>query len=526
VIPGKTYTPEDFLDIARRRKWLIIVPFVVVSSLAAVQSRMTPNQYRSETVILVVPQRIDERIVRSIVPGRIEDRLQSIAQQIISRTYLERVILDFNLYPDARKTGVMEDIVERMRQNDIKVEPVKGDAFKIAYVSGDPQKAMQVADRLASLFIEANRHDREVLADGTNQFLESQLDDARRRLAEHEKKVEEYRQRYSGQLPTQVDSNLQVIQNTQLQVQALVESMDRDRDRRLILQRSIADLSTPEAAIETASGSAAASSFEATVADALGEARRKLQDLQSRLTDAHPDVIRAKRTVRELEAKAAAEASSLPAPDTAAPAAPVARMSAAELLRLSKLRNLQTEMTNLDRQIAQKEGEERRLRGVMAGYQARVEAAPTRESELIELTRDYTTLQSVYTSLLSKREDSKVAANLEKRQAGEQFRILDPARVPEQPFSPNRTRMNLMGALAGLALGLGVAALLEYRDTSLRTDDDVVSSIGLPVLAMIPMMASTADERRRLRNRWIMVATAAVAMISCTAAILWKVAAH
>ena len=80
-----------------------------------------------------MPQRIDERIVRSIVPGRIEDRLQSIAQQIISRTYLERVILDFNLYPDARKTGVMEDIVERMRQNDIKVEPVKGDAFKIAH---------------------------------------------------------------------------------------------------------------------------------------------------------------------------------------------------------------------------------------------------------------------------------------------------------------------------------------------------------------------------------------------------------
>jgi capsular polysaccharide biosynthesis protein len=183
-------------------------------------------------------------------------------------------------------------------------------------------------------------------------------------------------------------------------------------------------------------------------------------------------------------------------------------------------------MSNLDRQIASKETEEKRLRGVMTNYQARVESAPARESELIELTRDYTTLQQVYTNLLTKREDSKVAANLERRQAGEQFRILDPARVPEQPFSPNRTRMNLMGALAGLGLGLGLAALLEYRDTSLRTDDDVVTSIALPVLAMIPMMVTSVEERRRVRNRWIMVATAAVAMVASTAALIWKVAAH
>src|SRR5262245_15777040 len=264
---------------------------------------MTPNMYRSETVILVVPQRIPDQYVRSTVTARIEDRLQSIGQQILSRTFLERIIVDFNLYTEARKTGVMENIVERMRQNDIKVEPVKGDAFRIAYVSGDPQKAMQVTDRLASLFIEANRHDREVLADGTNQFLESQLEDARRRLAEHEKKVEAYKQRYSGELPTQVESNLQVIQNTQLQIQNMVESIDRDRDRRLILQRSIADASTPEAVIETAVAAGAAPT-EQTAADALNEARAKLAELQQRLTDEHPAVVRAKRTVRALEAEA------------------------------------------------------------------------------------------------------------------------------------------------------------------------------------------------------------------------------
>ena len=516
MVPGKKYTPEDFLDIARRRIWLIIIPFVLVSTATAIVAKRTPNLYRSETVILVVPQRIPESYVRSTVTSRIEDRLQSIGQQILSRTRLERIILDFDLYASDRRTAPMENVVEIMRR-DIEVETVKGDAFKVTYVSGDPKAAMEVTNRLASLFIEENRRDREVLADGTNQFLESQLEDARRRLAEHEKKVQEYRQQYTGELPTQVQSNLQVIQNTQLQVQAIVESIDRDRDRRIVLERSIADAS----AADERSAGAGTSPVEAQASpeeEELGTARRALRELQARLTSEHPDVARAKRQLRELEAKAA--------PSAAAPAPQPEIRPARPPATAARIRNLQNEMQNIDRQIAYKEAEERRLRGVIATYQARVEAAPKRESELIELTRDYTTLQQLYTGLLAKREDSKIAANLERRQAGEQFRILDPARVPEQPFSPNRMRMNLMGAIAGLALGLGLVALLEYRDTTLRTDDDVLSTLNLPVLAVIPLLVTSVDDRRQKRRRWAAVAAAASVMVIGTAVVVWKVMAH
>ena len=519
MVPGKKYTPEDFLDIARRRIWLIIIPFVLVSTATAIVAKRTPNLYRSETVILVVPQRIPESYVRSTVTSRIEDRLQSIGQQILSRTRLERIILDFDLYASDRRTAPMENVVEIMRR-DIEVETVKGDAFKVTYVSGDPKAAMEVTNRLASLFIEENRRDREVLADGTNQFLESQLEDARRRLAEHEKKVQEYRQQYTGELPTQVQSNLQVIQNTQLQVQAIVESIDRDRDRRIVLERSIADAS----AADERSAGAETSPVEAQTSQEEGEletARRTLRDLQARLTSEHPDVVRAKRQLRELEAKAAPAA-----PSAAAPAPQPEIRRARPPAAAARIRNLQNEMQNIDRQIAYKEAEERRLRGVIATYQARVEAAPKRESELIELTRDYTTLQQLYTGLLAKREDSKIAANLERRQAGEQFRILDPARVPEQPFSPNRMRMNLMGAIAGLALGLGLVALLEYRDTTLRTDDDVLSTLNLPVLAVIPLLVTSVDDRRQKRRRWAAVAAAASVMVIGTAVVVWKVMAH
>ena len=514
MVPGKKYTPEDFVDIAKRRKWLIIVPFLLIASGAAILAHRTPNQYKSETLILVVPQRIPESYVKSTVTSRIEDRLQSISQQILSRTRLEKIILEFDLYGDARKTMVMENIVEWMRK-DISVETVKGDAFRVTYVSGDPQAAMKVTSRLASLFIEENLRDRAVLAEDTNQFLESQLEDARKRLAEREKKVEEYRRRYSGELPSQVDSNLQVIQNTQLQVQSLVQSIDRDRDRRLVLERSIADAARDAKPGVPMPAEPAPSGAAASLAAQLTTARNELQVLEARLKPEHPDVRAARRTVRDLQVKVEAEGA--PRVSTAAP-------TANEAGRQTRLSDLEAEMRNLDRQITSKEAEEQRLRAVMTTYQARVEAAPTRESELIELTRDYTTLQQVYSNLLTKGEDSKVSANLERRQNGEQFRILDPARIPEKPFSPDRVRLNIMGAVGGLALGLALAAFIEYRDTSMRTDEDVVVALTLPVLAMIPMMSTGSEARKGMLIRRFASLTAAAAGVACIALLLWKLA--
>ena len=157
-----------------------------------------PNRYRSETVILVVPQQVPESYVRSTVTSRIEDRLQSISQQILSRTRLERIIQDFNLYERERQMGIMEDVVERMRTRDIRVDTLKGDAFRIAFIGDNPMTVMRVTDRLASHFIDENLRDREILAQGTSQFLTVQLEDARRRLIEQEKKLEAYRLRPLG----------------------------------------------------------------------------------------------------------------------------------------------------------------------------------------------------------------------------------------------------------------------------------------------------------------------------------------
>jgi polysaccharide chain length determinant protein (PEP-CTERM system associated) len=476
---------------AWRRKWLVLVPFVLVATATIVVASRMPDRFRAETVIMVVPQRVSQEYVRAAVTGQISDRLPLIALQILSRTRLERIINDFDLYQEERRRLPMEVVVQQMRA-DIDLQTVSdAESFRVSYEAADPLSAMQVTERLAGLFIEENLRDRETLAREASDFLESQLEDARRRLVEQEQRLEAYRLKYGPELPTQLASNLQVIQNTQMQLQTLEEALNRDRDRRLLLERQLGDLQSEQAVLEPGAVSSAATRLEAAYAD--------LRALERRLQPEHPDVIRARQVIVELERAVRQEAAS-PSRAEVETRPP----TAAELVKRNRVSGLQAEMESLDRQMADKTREADELRASLQTYQARIEAVPTRESDLASLTRDYDTLQGLYRDLLKKKEDSKVAENLERKQVGEQFKIVDPARRPERPFRPDRRRIDLIGAVAGLALGIGLAALLEFQDKSVRTETDVAAAVSLPVLAMIPSIVSRAERRKA---RWRMAAS-------------------
>ena len=518
MIPGKTFKPEDLLLIARRRVQ-ILLPFLIISLATFIVVRRLPDRYQSETLILVVPQRVPESYVRATVTTRIADRLQSINQQIMSRTRLEPVIKEFNLYPDLVKTGLIEDAIERMRKDAV-VLPIRGDAFSISYTSGDPRTSMRVTERLASLYIDENLRDREVLADGTNQFLESQLASAKDRLLEHEKKLEDYNRRYAGQLPSQVQTNLQVLQNAQLQIQALVDSISRDKDRRMVLEGVLADGTAAALGEALAGGTAAATSGqppELPTAAQLDAANKALDAMLLRYKPEHPDVLHQKRVIAELQNKLQDETAAvalLPRPELPA------TTDRAESARLMRIAQARAEVEALAKQITQKEKDEAHLREVVAEYQGRVEAAPTRQSDLIELSRDYASIQATYSALLMKKEDAQIAANLERYQIGEQFKVLDPARMPEKPISPDRPRLYALGAVAGLGLGIALAVFLEFRDTTLKTDTDVVMAIGLPVLALIPELV-TDDEISTRRRRKLVASFAAAGAAAMVAGVLF-----
>jgi polysaccharide chain length determinant protein (PEP-CTERM system associated) len=532
VLPGKKYRPEDILDILRRRKWLILGCFLPALLVAVVVASMMPAVYESEALVLVVPQRIPEKFVSPTVTTDVADRIRTISQQILSRTRLERIIEEFNLYPEQRRRGIMQDVVDNMRANHIRVDIPRqrrrrsddtGTSFRLAFRTDSPRKAMQVTERLASVFIEENLRDREVLAEGADQFLESQLEEARQQLLTVEKQLEEYKRRHANQLPTQQQTNLQVMQHAESQLQQLQEAQRDDRNRLLGLDRLISEAqlqaTAPVAAPTTKEDESSPDTRSA--ADRLESARRALAQLELRYRPEHPDVVRLKRTIQDLERQASAEAVQQPLGGGTAISRP---LSAGEIQRRTRVAQLEAEKVEVTSRLAQREAEERRLRTQIAEYRNRVEAAPTRELELVSLTRDYDTLKGRYSALLSKREDARIAANLERRQIGEQFKLIEPPRIPERPVSPNRPFIWLLGAAAGLGLGLGLTALLEYRDSSFRTEEDVTTTLALPVLALIPRM-DTASERARLRRqrRLASVAAVVVAMtIAGAALIAWR----
>jgi polysaccharide chain length determinant protein (PEP-CTERM system associated) len=516
VLPGKQLKPEDLLLAVWRRKWFAVVPFVLIAAGTAIVAAMLPDRYRSETVMLVEPQRVPQSYVRATVTTRLEDRLRSIQAQILSRTKLEQIITDAGLYPEMRKRLPMEDVVENMRKNDVRVELVRGDAFRVSFTSENPRKAKEVAEKLASAFVNENLQDRETLANATTQFLDSQLSDARRRLIEAEGKVAEFQRRHAGALPSERDSNLTILHNLELQVQALLDSMNRERDRLTYLERALADLEAQALALRSAPASATASqpgaSAGATTAEQLEAARNALKALEVRAKPEHPDVQYLKRVISGLEAKVAAEAAAAQ-PGTAAGDA-IARARTPEEASLQR-RILETrqEIARVRIQVDTKAADEKRLRGRIAEFQGRVAATPALTAEFTSITRDYDTIRQSYISLLAKYEDAKAAAALEQQQGGEWFRTLDSARLPESPVSPNRPLINLLGALAGLGVGLGLVALLEYRDHALRTEDEVWSVLKVPVLAAVPVILTRADRARQRRRRLYRIAGAAAAVV-------------
>jgi polysaccharide chain length determinant protein (PEP-CTERM system associated) len=522
MIPGKKYKPEDILTIAWRHRWLLALPLLVTSIGATMYAYSLPARWMSTALIQVVPQRVPESYVRSTITARIEDRLESIRQLILSRTRLEALIQEFNLYPEQRAAGLMQDVVDHMRNADIRTEIVKGDVFQVSYVSGNPRLAMRVTERLAGLFIEENLRDRAALAMSSSRFLESQLGQARQRLEETEKKLAAYRRNYAGQLPDQVESNLSAVASSQMQLQQIVQALAQARDRRLLVQRQMADAAqmpdSPASGPLPANADPGSVSTIGTAADQLESARRQVAQMELRLKPEHPDMIRARRALTELERKVEQESLQQPL----SPSASSPTVSPADAARRTRTRQLQAELESLDRQIAGYQSEEARVRGLAGQYQARVEAAPMRETELIALTRDYQTISQQYSQLLAKNEDAKMAADLEARQSGEQFRLLEPARMPERPFSPNRPRLIFMGVALGVAFGGAMVLLLEYRDRSLRTDEDVMLALALPVLAVIPRMTNRR-ERSAQRRRNYVIAAAGAMMVACVGVIyVWR----
>jgi polysaccharide chain length determinant protein (PEP-CTERM system associated) len=521
MLPGKLYTPDDYLRMAWSRRWFILIPTVVIASTTAVVAMFLPNVYRASTNVMIVPQRVPEEFVQSTVTNPLAERLDMVSKQILSRTQLERIIQEFNLYERERGQMIMEDVIERMRRDiriSLSTNPRRRErtaSFSVSFDSPNARTAMRVTERLGSLFVQENLEDRQLLADQTAGFLQAQLEEARRRLQDQENKLRDFRQRNHGQLPEQVQANLQLMSGAETRLQSVLEAQNRDRDRLANAEKTLLELGAPTTVTAPAPAATKGSEGPATAAELLALERAKLRGLELRLKPEHPDIGIQKRLIAELETKAEEEA--LRQPLSAVNPAPVVTVNREVAARIDRVRS---EIQDLRSRIESGRREEVVLRDTITRQQARVATAPGLQSQLTDLMRDYTTVQETYTSLLRRAEESRLSVNMERRQIGEQFKIIDGARLPERPISPDRSRINMFGILGGLAVGLALVALLEYRDTSFKTDDDVMTTLALPVLAVIPLMTNAGERRQTRRRKLLLAASASLTCMLLAAAVM------
>ncbi|MBW2133553.1 MAG: protein GumC [Deltaproteobacteria bacterium] len=510
------FTPEYLIGVLLKRYWLILIPLCLAVATGIVLSVKLPRIYEAVTLILVEPQRVPEDYVQSVIPTGIEGRISTISQQIMSRTNLEKVIEEFKLYSDPQtKDMFMEEKVADMRKRitvDVlnlggKQREARGnrtDAFSIRFTGENPPQVMRVTNALATFFIDENLKSREASAIGTSNFLEDELTNIRGRLSELEAALKDYRQKYMGSLPEQLESNLRMLEGLRVQLTNRQQSLRSARDQLAMVERQMSEAEAVRKQFLAAEpGSPVAR--EATRADELKTMKADLEMMKTKYTDQHPDVIRLKSRIAQLEAEIAEnrkEAAETQARPTIPPPEQVGKLPDFQRVYAVQYHALQKEIANLEFEIE-------KLKQSILEYETRVEETPKREQELMSLKRDYQNMNATYNSLLQRKLEAEIAVNMEKKQKGEQFRILDPARIPEKPISPNMRYLFLATIAAGLGIGAGLIFLLEYFDTSFKMPKQIESALGIPVMVTVPVIRERREILvRRVKNFFGCCATA------------------
>lgn len=527
-------TPEHCFRLIYHRKWLILGVFVLVSGVTAIIASRLPNVYSSETLILVDPQKVPDNYVKATVSGDIRNRLGTLKQQILSATRLQKIIDNLNLYATERKTMAREDVISRMR-SDIGVTVVSDfggsqdlQAFRIEYSGGDPQLVSQVTNELASLFIEENLKAREQQAEGTSEFLTNQMEETKKTLEDQEAKLKDFRLKHIGEMPEQQTADLQILGQLQSQLQLEGDALNRAEQQKNYTESMMAssqsggvvdldddDLTKPNVASRaTAPG--------ATPTNPAAAKEKQLADLQARgYTENHPDVRRLRKEIERITKSSkesilaanpaispdiSAQAAQTPAPPVVASRQPVAPPKYVNPV-------LQAQLSALTSEISKHKEQVQILSKQVASYQAKLEQIPVREQEITGLVRDYEISKAHYGQLLNSELSAATATQLEVRQKGEKFSILDPAQPAQKPSRPNRALINAGGSLGGLALGLFLALVTEFLGMSITSADHLTAVSGLPVLEVIPSIETRMDRLARRRRRFMAAASGTAAIL-------------
>lgn len=487
---------REYGKIFLRRKWQVVFTALFVLFSASVYCVVSTELYKSSITILVIPQAIPQDFVRSTVGFQVEEQLGTIKQQVTSRTTLTKVMDELHLFEKERTKGTSEELFATMRKR-IEIEVVRersrdrSEAFSLSFLYENPKDAMNATTRLATLFIEESLKTREQQSVGTSEFLESQLRSTKARLEVMEQRVKDYKIKYMGELPQQMEGNLRMLAGLQDRLRTIESSARSAGERKVFLEAQINLIGNSRSA---ASGGRSAPVLSMDPVESLGvelaTARAKLADLNAKYTENFPEVQRLKREVADLE-KRLAEAR------RHAATSQDSRVAAVPAPGGDEIRNVYAQLRATSSEIASLAREREEIQKSIASLERKIEQAPRREQEMISLIRDYENQKKSYDDLLKKKLEAVVSQNLEKRQKGSQFQILDPANLPEEPSQPNRKKVMGIALFLALLFGFGGAIAWEAMDLRLRDVRDFRHFYKVPILGYIPVFQDQQYRRER-----------------------------
>jgi succinoglycan biosynthesis transport protein ExoP len=465
-----------------RYKWQMLIGTSACMLAFTVGVKKLPNEYEATTTILVDPQQVPEKYVSPAVTSDPSERLNTLTQEVLSRTRLQEIMSKFNLYSNLAGKIPQEELIQQM-QDHIRIQVRQGSGpqlstFTISFQGSNPVTVAAVANELAASFIRWNINSREQQVEGTQAFLAEELQNAKKNLEEQENKLRVFKMSHLGETPDQTTGNLEAIAALRSSLQATIDSCSRLEQERVLLSRlpeSVVAAGTPEAPLTK----------RGRLELEKQQVETEVQQLRAGHSDRYPDIVRLKRRLEDITGTL----NSLP-PDVSAGGSTTAEVSAASV-----------RLELLDKELKRVKGEQARIQSQIASYQAKVDAAPLREQQLVELTRNYDVSKQHYQTLLDKSFNIEMAASLEQKQKGERFTVLDPARVPERPVKPRRKLLLAFAALLALVLPCVFALSQEVWKNAITTESELKSLVpaGVRIVGLIPKIETPANRRSDLR---------------------------
>jgi polysaccharide chain length determinant protein (PEP-CTERM system associated) len=512
---NRELTMDDYLAMLRRRLKVILIPALLSPLAGFMVSYVFPPRYTSTSTVLVEGQKVPDNYVQPVITSDFTQRVQTLQQRVLSPSRLRPVIQSLNLVKPEEEGKLIENINQNMRVEPVitsmsaaanaagvsgakkkkaagSQEPVPG--FNVEYTDSNAARAQQICNAMTSLILDENLRTRAEVAQGTTQFLGRQLEEAKRAIDDQDKKLANFKKQYMGQLPGDADNNMRILMSLNSQLDAITQTLGRAQQDKAYTESMLAQ--------QTAAWkSSQSSSNPQTLEQQLTQLQGQLLQLQARYTDDHPDVIKTKADIAEIEKKLK-QINAAAAANTATDS-----NEKASATEPPEIRQLRLQIHQYQGVIEQATLDQKRLQSQIGVYQSRTAMSPGIEEQYKLLTRDNDNAQDFYKELLKKKSSADLGSNMENQQQGEQMQILVLAGLSDSPSFPIRYLFAAGGFGAGLALGLLIAIWLEFSDKSIRTEKDAAAIMDLPLLISVPWLgdgnevAANGNGRRRFWGR-------------------------